>query len=121
MNGYGVFFWKDGRIYKGCYKDDKKDEFGMYYKSQGKKYEGFWVNGAQNNLGKYTKSDGAFKFGMWKDNILDITFEGKEFEEKLKLIESCIEETNFKVNESVENLRDCFSIYLPNSKIEDFL
>jgi hypothetical protein len=123
MNGYGIFFWKDGRIYKGYYKDDKKHSFGMYYKSEGKKYEGNWENGSQKNLGKYTKVEGNFKLGIWNENnLVDYYREDHEkFKAKFKEIEDCIEETNQQVDIVVENLRECFSIFLPDSKIEDFL
>ena len=123
MNGYGIFFWKDGRIYKGYYKDDKKHNFGMYYKSEGKKYEGYWENGAQKNLGRYTKSEDLFKLGIWNENALQehFTSDFPDFEEKMNEIEEAIEQTNIQVDNIIQNLRECFGIFLPNSSIEDFL
>ena len=70
MNGLGLFLWKDGRKYKGEYKDDKKYNFGCYYGNDDKKYEGFWDNGIQKDLGKFTKKDGSFKLGYWQENQL---------------------------------------------------
>lgn len=30
MDGRGIYKWKDGRIYNGEYKDDKKHGYGIY-------------------------------------------------------------------------------------------
>lgn len=123
MNGYGLFFWKDGRIYKGAYKEDKKHLFGMYYKPDGKKYEGNWNNGSQSGIGKYTKKDGSYKLGDWNENNLVEKYEedNEKYSTLMSQIEEDIENTNLKVDEIIDNLRQCFSIYLPNSQIEEFL
>ena len=42
MDGYGIFSWTDGRIYKGEYLDDKKHGYGKFYWPDGKKYKGTW-------------------------------------------------------------------------------
>ena len=31
MNGYGEFFWKDGKKYFGYYNNDKKNGFGIFF------------------------------------------------------------------------------------------
>lgn len=30
MHGQGKIMWKDGRVYEGSYKHDKKNGFGIY-------------------------------------------------------------------------------------------
>ena len=45
MEGYGVFTWNDGRIYKGNYLNDKKEGFGDFYWPDGRCYKGNWKNG----------------------------------------------------------------------------
>ncbi len=45
MIGVGQFTWKDGRIYNGDYKNDKKNGYGVYEWPDGRKYKGRWVDG----------------------------------------------------------------------------
>lgn len=122
MNGFGIFLWKDGRSYKGEYRDDKKHNFGMYYGNEGKRYEGFWECGSQKKLGKYTKKDGSFKLGYWDENQLNsaITNEN-EIASKLTEIDKRIEETLIRVTEVVSQLKALFSNYLPNLEFESLL
>jgi hypothetical protein len=42
--GFGVFTWADGRIYKGN-----------------------WINGKQSGTGKYIRPNGEIKMGIWKN------------------------------------------------------
>lgn len=30
MDGEGTFLWLDGRLYRGCYKNDKKEGYGEF-------------------------------------------------------------------------------------------
>lgn len=123
MNGYGIFLWKDGRVYKGYYKEDKKHDFGMYYKPDGKCYEGHWINGLHQSLGRYTKKEGVVKLGIWNSNNLEEEYDCSTdfYLMKNQEIEELIYITNQKVDETVLNLRSCFSIFLPNSSLEDFI
>jgi hypothetical protein len=69
MNGYGEFFWKDGKRYAGFYRDDKKSGFGIYYWSNPNKlYIGFWKYGKQEGIGKYISED-RVKYGLWKNGV----------------------------------------------------
>lgn len=122
MNGFGVFLWKDGRSYKGEYRDDKKHNFGMYCGNEGKRYEGNWEQGSQKKLGRYTKKDGSFKLGYWEENQLvnSITNES-EIAQKLAEIDKNIEETQIKVAEVVKSLKIIFNNYLPNLEFETLL
>lgn len=122
MNGCGVFLWKDGRSYKGEYKDDKKHNFGMYYGNEGKRYEGMWECGSQKNLGKYTKKDGSFKLGYWDENqlISAITHEN-DIGIKLSEIDLCVDDTMNKVTIVMNTLKILFVNYLPNVLFESLL
>lgn len=122
MNGFGIFFWKDGRTYRGEYKDDKKHNFGMYYGNESKRYEGFWEKGSQKNLGKYTKRDGSFKLGLWDENqLVSAITDEKEIAVKLSQIDEMIEETNSKVDIVMSNLKLLFNSFLPNIEFETLL
>jgi len=39
-NGYGVFTWESGNVYKGYYKDDERDGFGEMTWVDGSMYKG---------------------------------------------------------------------------------
>ena len=40
----------DGRKYDGEYIDDKKEGYGVFYWPDGRIYKGYWKNGKQVNL-----------------------------------------------------------------------
>jgi len=122
MNGIGLFLWKDGRKYKGEYKDDKKFNFGCYYGNDDKKYEGFWDNGIQKELGKFTKKDGSFKLGYWNENqLISAIIDEQDIANKLTQIDNLVEENENKLNVVFNNLRTLFETYLPNIPLEKFL
>jgi hypothetical protein len=65
MNGYGEFYWKDGKIYVGYYLNDKKEGFGIYYwPNLNRTYIGFWKDGKQDGIGKLINK-GKVKYGQW--------------------------------------------------------
>ena len=53
MDGKGIFKFKDGSVYDGEYKNNKKHGAGQYIKD-GKTYEGKWFNGVRNGEGFIT-------------------------------------------------------------------
>lgn len=67
MNGYGEFFWKDGKIYVGHYSRDKKHGFGIFYWPANEKiYIGFWKDGKQDGIGKmFNLKKKKEKYGQW--------------------------------------------------------
>lgn len=100
MEGYGEFFWSDGKKYKGFYKNDKKEGFGIFYWANPPRiYIGYWKNGKQDGIGKYLSSKHN-KFGKWEDgerkkwyNNSEEAFEGnyKKLNEYFKFgLEECI-------------------------------
>ena len=65
MNGYGEFFWRDGKRYLGYYLNDSKEGFGIYYWDNSKRFFiGFWKNGKQEGIGKIV-SEKKVKYGYW--------------------------------------------------------
>lgn len=122
MNGNGMFLWKDGRYYKGEYKDDKKHNFGIYYGKENKGYEGFWECGSQKGLGKYIKNNGSFKLGYWDENKLTSAITNEEdIANKLSEIDTLIEECTIKVDKVMTSLKSVFANYLPNVPFEAYL
>lgn len=45
MNGKGEFYWPDGRIFKGEYRDDKKHGPGIFTWSDKRELKGIWREG----------------------------------------------------------------------------
>lgn len=46
---------------------DKKEGYGMYYWTDGRKYEGWWYKGKQHGLGSYSdREKGSVKYGLWE-------------------------------------------------------
>jgi len=43
--GYGVFKWADGKMYKGHWKDGKQHGKGILVDQEGKETEAEWVEG----------------------------------------------------------------------------
>ena len=77
MDGYGEFFWNDGKKYYGFYKEDKRDGFGIYYQSDKILYIGFWKGGKKYGFGKYIKGK-RIKYGIWKNGEKEKLFESEE-------------------------------------------
>ena len=101
-----MFIWKDGKEYRGEYKDDKKWNFGIYKELNGRKYEGFFENGVKSKLGKYIKKDGSFKIGFSKDNqLVELISDQNEIGIKLAEIDSLVEETQKKVKKLVPDFQ----------------
>lgn len=67
MNGYGEFYWKDGKIYVGHYINDKKHGFGIYYWPATEKiYIGMWKDAKQDGVGKqFNLKKNKAKYGIW--------------------------------------------------------
>ena len=70
INGYGEFTWVEGKKYYGFYIKDKKDGFGIYYWPGGKFFVGFWKEGKQHGIGKSIKGN-QIKYCRWKNGKKD--------------------------------------------------
>ena len=66
MNGYGEFEWKDGRVFRGNYRKDKKEGYGEYFYSDGRSYRGEWKDDLQHGIGFYTNKQGLSKQALWQ-------------------------------------------------------
>jgi len=42
MNGMGIQKWADGRIYEGEFVNGKSEGYGVYYYPDGREYQGNW-------------------------------------------------------------------------------
>ena len=52
----------------GQFLNDKKNGYGIYYWQDGRVYEGFWYNGKQHGPGQYSvPSAGRKQFGIWEN------------------------------------------------------
>ena len=67
MEGYGEFYWPDGKKYIGFYKQDKKEGLGLFaWPDNNKIYVGCWVNGKQEGVGMM-KHNYLTKYGFWEN------------------------------------------------------
>ena len=104
MEGYGVYFWADGRRYEGQYLHDKKSGFGIYYWPDGRKYEGWWLKGKQHGLGSYADPKKVkTKYGLWENGKRVKWFD----EQTIKLISQMTYDytTEFIEQESGKNVK----------------
>ncbi len=65
LNGYCELTSKEGKIYFGNAKNDKKEGFGIYYTPKPSKFFiGFWKNNKQEGVGKLI-TEKFSKYGFW--------------------------------------------------------
>lgn len=104
MEGVGVYFWADGRIYEGEYHNDKKCGYGLYSWTDGRRYEGWWNKGKQHGLGTYLDpKKEKIKYGLWEGGKRIKWFD----EQSIKLIsqQTLDYTTFFTEQESANNIR----------------
>lgn len=87
MNGRGIYLWKDGRKYEGCYLNDKKHGYGIYIWPDGRVYLVFNsrnmrdIGIMENNLEKvdmYYKMEGVnWDFGKMGKELNGLTNQNK--------------------------------------------
>ena len=68
-NGFGELIWPDGKKYVGFYLEDQKDGFGIYYIKKYCFIISFWKNGKRHGLGKYIKGE-QINYQNWINNEL---------------------------------------------------
>ena len=56
MNGEGVYVHRDGREYRGQYRNDMKEGHGTYSWPSGSAYEGQWHEDRMHGMGKHTST-----------------------------------------------------------------
>jgi len=68
-HGRGKLIFKDQRVYEGYFKDDKMQGKGRMVHPNGDVYEGEWKNNMAHGKGKYEKIDGWFYIGDWVEDV----------------------------------------------------
>ena len=67
MNGYGIYYFSDGRKYLGEWKNNYMEGFGIYLWKNKKKYYGFFKKGVKHGFGIFYLLNNRFLIGFWKD------------------------------------------------------
>ena len=62
---FGSFFYKDGGVYTGDYKNNLFHGTGTISYADGDKYVGEWANGTYHGKGIYTFSNGKIQKGKF--------------------------------------------------------
>ena len=64
----GIYYYKNGDIYFGDWKDDKFHGKGVYIFAKGERYEGELANGFKTGNGDYQYLNGNFYQGQWRED-----------------------------------------------------
>ncbi len=67
MDGYGIYYFSDGRKYLGEWKNNYMEGFGIYIWNNGKKYYGFFKKGLKHGFGIFYLLNDKFVIGFWKE------------------------------------------------------
>ena len=88
MQGYGTYYYPDGSVYRGEWKNNQHDGNGVFEFANGTRYEGTWKNHLMQGHGEYTdhlqrKWRGEFRRGLFdsraqKDLIKEISIEDRK-------------------------------------------
>lgn len=62
-NGQGIYYYLDGRVYKGSWADDQINGFGA--EEGAHFYEGEWLNGSWHGKGYLRMKDGSIFEGQF--------------------------------------------------------
>ncbi len=87
MSGKGKYWWPDGRMYQGEYKNDKKDGIGKFTFRDGREYEGEWLKDKQHGKGFFTNLQGVKRAGVWKNGERVSWVDNKEWMGKVKAMQ----------------------------------
>ena len=68
-NGFGTKTYKDGRIYRGLFKDNKREGKGELIRPDGTKFIGIYKNDVQEGEGMNITKDGRKIFGFFHNCI----------------------------------------------------
>jgi hypothetical protein len=63
-----IFYFDDGSIYKGEFKDGKQHGNGILTWLSGDKYEGGWLDGKKHGNGRLDLTDGEKHIGQFRDD-----------------------------------------------------
>ena len=65
--------YEDGKLYKGCLKENLRTGIGTMVYPNGEYYKGSWVNGLRWGKGTYTYENGIILKGLWSKNEAILT------------------------------------------------
>lgn len=66
-DGYGTFWYPDGSVYRGDWKDDSPSGKGIKTYADGSTYDGDWFDGNQHGYGTIYRPDGMMEYqGEWE-------------------------------------------------------
>ena len=68
-SGQGTFFYEDGNIYRGSWKNDEKSGYGV--EEGDNYYEGEWLHNLKNGRGSMKFSNGSKYEGEFHQNFPD--------------------------------------------------
>ena len=63
--GMGLMAYDTGRIFEGCWKNDKRDGKGFELFENGNSFEESYVDGKPEGIGKYKRNSGESYMGEW--------------------------------------------------------
>ena len=64
-HGVGIYYYSNGDVYGGSWRDDLFEGFGFYIFASGERYEGELKNGKKHGKGKYYYINGGVYEGTW--------------------------------------------------------
>ena len=67
LNGFGVYYFSDGRKYCGEWNNNYMEGFGIYLWNNKKKYYGFFKKGVKHGFGIFYLLNDKFLIGFWKE------------------------------------------------------
>lgn len=69
MDGKGILKMRNGDIYEGEFKNDKRDGYGVFKWHDGRIFKGSWKEGKQHGEGVYLGigSTRMLKKGIWEE------------------------------------------------------
>lgn len=70
-DGYGTYYYNDGGIYDGFFKNGYRNGPGIYSFTDGSYYSGNWVDGRKEGFAMYSWKDGSMFFGYYKNEKLN--------------------------------------------------
>ena len=69
FDGKGIFYFKNGDIYEGDYKNGFREGYGTYKYANGEKFEGDFIKGKAEGFGIVYYKNGYYYKGNWKNDL----------------------------------------------------
>jgi hypothetical protein len=84
FDGKGIFYFKNGDIYEGGYKNGFREGYGTYKYANGEKFEGDFIKGKADGFGIVYYKNGYYYKGNWKNDLKE--GKGEYYNPKTKTI-----------------------------------